>query len=134
MSVTSKSPDGRQPILSDDIHSRDVSHDRQAYRATTTQWHGTLGHCGCHYSRCVCRERYNKKETLKPNGVNTVSQRSSRKPCQPDLHQGVTSPIKEPEFTPLNANIDKPAVSNSSFSSEHNFMFHKVSTMSMIIC
>ena len=29
--------------------------------------------------------------------------------------QGVILPIKEPEFVPLNANIDKPAVSSSLF-------------------
>ena len=31
--------------------------------------------------------------------------------------QGVISPIKEPEFVPLDVNVDKPAVSNSLFSS-----------------
>jgi len=40
--------------------------------------------------------------------------------------QGVISPIKEPEFVPLDANIDKPAVSSSLFSSEQiaEIQFH----------
>ena len=40
--------------------------------------------------------------------------------------QGIISPIKEPEFVPLDANIDKPAVNSSLFSSEQiaKIQFH----------
>ena len=40
--------------------------------------------------------------------------------------QGVTAPIKEPEYVPLNVNTDTPAVSNSTFTSEQlaEIQFH----------
>ena len=42
--------------------------------------------------------------------------------------QGVISPIKEPEFIPLNVDIDQPAVSKSLFSSEQiaKIQYHEI--------